>query len=93
MLNKDFGKLVNDKLQYAPNPLVKEGVVISNPSKFEYMARGFFPVVIDEKPIKEGSVFTPYFVKTDKAIIKKWKEIILPIVEEVEEDLESLTLI
>ncbi|MBE7089417.1 MAG: hypothetical protein E7362_01270 [Clostridiales bacterium] len=92
MLNKNFGKLINDKLQYAPNPLATKGVFISNPSKSEYMARGFLPVIIDEKPIKEGSVFSPYYVKTDKAIIKKWKEIILPIIEEAEENLDTLTI-
>lgn len=91
MLNRNFGKLINGKLQYAPNPLVSRDVVISNPSKIEYVERGFLPISIDEKPIKEGSAFVPYYVKTDTAIMKKWREIVLPIVEETEEDLSMLT--
>lgn len=93
MLNKNFGKLINNKLQYAPNPLAKGSIIISNPSKSEYMARGFLPVLAEEKPIKEGSVFTPYFVETENAIVKKWKEIVLPIIEETEDGLRVVTQI
>lgn len=82
MQNKNFGKLIDGIVHYAPNPISRGGVTISNPSKVEYLSRGYMPIILTERPQKEGAVYLPYYMVEDNEIIKKWKEIILPEIPE-----------
>lgn len=86
MQNKNFGKLIGGIIHYAPNPISRGGVTISNPSKAEYMERGYFPIIETEKPKKEGSLFISFYEREENSIVKKWKEIILPIIEPINID-------
>lgn len=53
-MNKEFGKIVDGKIVYAPDSLDAEGGVKMNPSESSYLAAGW-KKIIDEKPAaKDG---------------------------------------
>ena len=48
--NKDFGKLDDGKLQYAPRYLVVDGWLISSPLKADYFKAGYLPIKLAAAP-------------------------------------------
>ena len=51
-MNRNYGKLVGCEVEYAPDKIVKDGEVVSNPSAETYLAAGWKKIV-DVKPTVE----------------------------------------
>lgn len=71
-----YAKLINGKLQIAPNPLITNNKVIANPTNEMLMQEGYLPVVEITKP----SDTTDYYYKDeyeikDNQILQNWKQV------------------
>ena len=71
-----YAKLINGKLQIAPNPLITNNKVIANPTNEMLMQEGYLPVVEITKP----SDTTDYYYKDeyeikDNQILQSWKQV------------------
>ena len=51
-MNRNYGKLANEQIEYAPETLVLDGKIVTHPSEESYLAAGWKKVV-DEKPAPE----------------------------------------
>lgn len=49
-----YGKLIDGKLQIAPNPLKVDGKTVANPDKELLLNYGYMPVLATEQPRREG---------------------------------------
>lgn len=68
-----FGKLINNKLTYAPKSLVIDGIRIINPTDEMYLEQGYLPIEHTEKPTTNDGhyAFHRWVVKNGK-ILQKW---------------------
>ena len=97
-----YGKLIDGKLQLAPNPIVVDKMTIANPSENILIEQEYLPILNSESPKEEGYYFTPYYEVEDNVIVQKWqahkKEVAitteqrLEAVESAVEDLILLTM-
>ena len=76
-INRNFGKLIEGAITYAPSVLVLDGRTILNPNVESYAAAGYLPVV-DAAPIvppREGYHYTPDgWEEREGAIRRVWRE-------------------
>ena len=75
--NRNFGKLVDGALTYAPRSLVIDGREIWNPRAETYARAGYLPVVeaSPSDPPREGYHWTPDgWEERDGAIRRVWRE-------------------
>lgn len=63
-MNKKYGKIVGDTLEYAPNVLTANGKTIISPFESDYIQAGFLPIIIEpDLPYKEGfNIVTRYAI-------------------------------
>ena len=76
-INRNFGKLIEGALTYAPSVLVLDGRTILNPNAESYAAAGYLPVVdaAPSVPPREGYHYTPDgWEERDGAIRRVWRE-------------------
>ena len=76
-LNRNFGKLVDGAIAYAPRSLVIDGREIWNPRAETYAQAGYLPVVeaSPSDPPREGYHWTPDgWEERDGAIRRVWRE-------------------
>lgn len=69
-----YGKLINEALSPAPNPIHLEGFKIYNPSGEQYLKAGYLPVEETPYPEEPGSVYQPHWEEQDGKIIQVWEE-------------------
>ena len=69
-----FAKLVHDRLEYAPNPILRGGNYIGNPPASEYEAEGYKPVQYADQPEPLGvGWWNESWTETDDAIVQSWE--------------------
>ena len=76
-INRNFGKLIEGALAYAPRSLVIDGREIWNPRAETYAQAGFLPVVeaSPSDPPREGYHYAPDgWEERDGAIRRVWRE-------------------
>ena len=76
-LNRNFGKLIDGELTYAPRSLVIDGREIWNPRAETYARAGYLPVVeaSPSDPPREGYHYAPDgWEERDGAIRRVWRE-------------------
>jgi hypothetical protein len=76
-INRNFGKLIEGAITYAPSVLVLDGRTILNPNAESYAAAGYLPVVdaAPSVPPREGYHYTPDgWEERDGAIRRVWRE-------------------
>ena len=75
--NYDFGKIENNVFRYAPSPIVaptnEHGGLWANDATL-YLEHGYFPIEVEEMPVKEGYCYTPIYSQGDGKIIQSWEE-------------------
>lgn len=72
--NIKFGRLVNNVLEYADNPLEDNGQMIINPSREVYLRHGFKEIIKSYPQHREGYHFVhDGFTETSTQIIFKFK--------------------
>ena len=73
--NKNFGKVIgNGELEYAPAVLVFNGQNVATNDPEKYAEKGFYPINKTKKPVKEGIIYTPFYVQTATGINERWQE-------------------
>lgn len=53
-MNRNFGKLIDGKVQYAPNNLTLNGVTYAAPTDEKYLAAGWKSIIDERPPYREG---------------------------------------
>ena len=69
-----YGKLIDGKLQIAPNPLKADGKTIANPNEEMLLKQGYMPVLFTEQPRKEGYYYIACYKVENNKIIQYWQE-------------------
>lgn len=67
------GKIINEKLYYAPKVLQTETQMISFPTDADYEANGYKPIYETETPVEEGYYFTPAYTDRGTYIEQSWE--------------------
>lgn len=85
--NYRFAKLnESGALEYAPVPLVINGVNVWTNIEAEYNKLGFYEIKRTEMPEKEGFYYTDYWELSENKIVQRWEEHEAPIPEPTEEE-------
>lgn len=92
MKTAKYGRLEAGKIQYADVPLVIDGVQVWTNDPAVYATAGYLPVMMAEKPQKDGYIYTCEFVELDGAIVQVWTEHEIPQTDEIT-DSEALAII
>ena len=68
-----YGKLINNELQYAPNPIVIGDRQIGNPPGEVYLEQGYLPVTYTDPPeVEPGYIAVLGWEEQDEAIVQIW---------------------
>ena len=76
-INRNFGKLIEGAITYAPTVIILDGRTILNPNAETYAAAGYLPVdtASPSEPPREGYHWTPDgWEERDGAIRRVWRE-------------------
>lgn len=74
-MNRNFGKLEDGAVKYAPTNLVIGGALVSNPTDAEYLAQGWLTVHAEKPTDKVGVYYiADGWEERDGAICHKWRE-------------------
>lgn len=85
--NFKFAKIKEDgALEYAPLPLVINGVNVWTNIEAEYNKLGFYEITRTEMPEKEGFYYTDFWELAENKIVQRWEEHENPIPEPTEEE-------
>ena len=85
--NYKFAKIKEDgALEYAPLPLVINGVNVWTNEEAKYNALGFYEITRTEMPEKEGYYYTVFWELENNKIVQRWEEHEAPIPEPTEEE-------
>lgn len=85
--NYNFAKLnESGGLEYAPIPLVIDGVNVWTNEEAKYNSLGFYEIVHTESPTKEGYYYTEYWALAENKIVQRWEEHENPVPEPTEEE-------
>ena len=85
--NYKFAKIKEDGgLEYAPLPLVIDGVNVWTNIEAEYNALGFYEIKRTAMPEKEGYYYTAFWELENNKIVQRWEEHKNPIPEPTEEE-------
>lgn len=74
MTNRNFGKIEEENIKFAPNPLWIGDKMIANPTDEMYKANGYKAVQYTQQPKKDGYYFVPKFVGKTDYIVQVWEE-------------------
>lgn len=78
-----YAKLINNQIQYAPNPIKVGDRVIGNPPGEVYIQQGFLPVIETDPPeAPEGYYYSPGWEEQDGQIVQTWELVEIPISDE-----------
>lgn len=78
-----YAKLINNYPQYAPNPILHDGLWYGNPPGSIYEADGYKPVRHTDAPeVETGFVAVPGWTETEDEIVQTWTVEVEPITEE-----------
>lgn len=68
-----YAKLINNYLQYAPNPILHNGMIRYNPPGSVYEAEGYKPVSLTDQPEPLGvGRWIETWMETEDAIVQGW---------------------
>lgn len=71
-----YAKLINGKLQIAPNPLIVDDMTIANPTEEMLIQQGYMLVVETVKPYDSSDYYyKDKYVVTDNKIIQSWEKV------------------
>ena len=74
--NYNYAKLIDNKLEYAPNILVIGNEQIINAPAETYKAQGYLPIERTEQPeAEEGFYYSPIYVEDNNKIIQQWEKV------------------
>lgn len=79
-----YAKLINQYPQFAPNPMLHDGLWYGNPPGEIYEAEGYKPVRYADPPTEpgEGYQWSETWSETESEIVQGWVLVEVPITEE-----------
>ena len=97
-----YGKLIDNRLQIAPNPIIMDDKTIANPSNDILVQLGYLPVITKAEPdFVDGYYYKPIYTENDSKIHQGWEkhkleeeienEELTKIKEQVDENTEQIT--
>ena len=78
MVNINYGKLIDGRIQYAPVPMNIDGADTWTNDESVFASQGFLPVVNTEEPVRDGYFYTSSWNEMKGRIVKVWNEHIIP---------------
>lgn len=70
-----YGKLIDNRLQIAPNPVVMDDKTIANPTDDILKQLGYLPVITKKQPAPaDGYYYKSIYAKTDGKIYQDWEK-------------------
>lgn len=79
-----YGKLISGSVQYAPNKLPGDGVVVYNPSAEMYLAQGWKPVRFTDAPeAPTGYYYESGWEENEDEIVQTWT--LTPLPDDIDE--------
>lgn len=70
-----YGKLIDNRLQIAPNPLITNDKVIANPTNEMLVQEGYLPVIIKDQPaFTDGYYYKPIYTENEGKIYQDWEK-------------------
>ena len=75
-----YGKLIDNNLIIAPNPIIHGGDYIGNPLPDVYLAKGYKPVFYTNPPREpdEGNLWSTTWTERDDGIYRNWEQVPVP---------------
>lgn len=71
-----YGKIIDNRLQIAPNPLITNDKIIANPTEEMLIQQGYMLVVETVKPYDSSDYYyKDKYVVTDNKIIQSWEKV------------------
>lgn len=68
-----YGKLINNEIRWAKNPIVYNGFRIANPPAEIYLALGYKPVLFTDPPeVEPGWIAVPSWREDHDEIVQIW---------------------
>ena len=78
-----YGKLLDEEISWAPNPILHDGLWYGNPPGSIYEAEGYKPVTYTPMPeAPSGYYYTEMWSETEDEIVQGWDLVEEPITEE-----------
>lgn len=69
-----YAKLLNNNVQYAPNPINIDDNWYGNPSEEVYLEQGYKPVIYTQQPESQGyGYYAEAWEETETDIIQVWE--------------------
>lgn len=73
-MNRNFGKLIDGKVQYAPNNLTLDGVTYAAPTAEQYLAAGWKSIIDERPPFIEGrAIVDKGWEDGEVFLVHKWE--------------------
>lgn len=70
-----YGKIIDNRLQIAPNPVVMDDKTIANPSGDILMQLGYLPVVTKNEPaFADGYYYKSVYTENEGKIYQDWEK-------------------
>ncbi len=69
-----YGKIINNELFIAQNPLKLEDKIVYNPTDKIYEENGYKPITETTRPVEDGFYFVPIYEERENYIIQKWEK-------------------
>ena len=72
-----YAKLLNQVIQFAPNPIAIGDRQIGNPPAEIYLSEGYKPVTYTDPPgdPDPGYIWVSSWVETDESIVQTWEQV------------------
>ena len=70
--NKNYGRLEEQVISYAPDRFRTDRGIIINPPEYEYILRGWKPIYHSDCPYAYGE---EYWEQDEYAIYQRWREV------------------
>jgi hypothetical protein len=78
-MNRNFAKLNDGIIEWSPNPMLIDNMIVGNPSDEQYLAAGYKPVITSTPPTPpEGYFMQPSWEEREDGIYQVWTEAELP---------------
>lgn len=69
-----YAKLIDNTVVFAPNPILRDGFFIGNPTSAIYLSEGFKPVSYTNQPEPQGrGWYESIWMESEEAIVQDWE--------------------
>lgn len=74
MKNKNFGKLIGNRVKHVVVPIVIDGQQIWTNDPAVFLSQGYYPITYTDKPVLAGYYYTESYEMHGDTIVQVWVE-------------------